>query len=284
MISGGVASATLILIYLNMKGEHLMARICPLFSSSSGNSTYIKDKDSGILVDVGVSYKSLCEALEKSGGDIGTVKAVCITHEHTDHIKGLSTLLKKTGIPLITSEKTAATLDNAGVIPSGTSVIIPDNGTEIGDFGISRFATSHDCDGSSGYNIFLKDGRKISVCTDLGIVTDDVREHLSGSEAIVFESNHDVEMLRRGPYPPQLKLRILSDKGHLSNVACASELPYLLKNGTTRFILAHLSMHNNLPMLAKSASAAALGAVGAKADEDYILTVAKPSGNGVTAI
>ena len=101
---------------------------------------------------------------------------------------------------------------------------------------------------------------------------------------MLFESNHDVEMLRRGPYPPPLKLRILSDKGHLSNNACAEQLPFLLQNGTTRIILGHLSRQNNLPTLAKMTAQNALSLAGAKENEDYILTVAKPENNGVIAL
>lgn len=261
-----------------------MARVCPLFSSSSGNSVYIKDGDSGILIDAGVSFKSLCQALESAGGSLETLKGICITHEHEDHIKGLKVLLKKTGIPLFASEKTLETLAARDVIPAGARVIATNEKAQAEDFGILRFATSHDCEGSSGYGIILKDGRKVSVCTDLGVVTDAVRDALKGSDVLLFESNHDVEMLRRGPYPPQLKLRILSDSGHLSNNACASELPAFLESGTTRFILGHLSQHNNMPMLAKTASRTVLAAAGAEENRDYILTVAKPSGNGVTAI
>ena len=149
---------------------------------------------------------------------------------------------------------------------------------------ISRFATSHDCEGSSGYTFLMPDGKKISVCTDLGVVTEDVRKAISGSDAVLIESNHDVDMLNKGPYPPELKMRIMSEKGHISNNACSAELVRLLNSGTKRFILGHLSQKNNTPLLALSSAEAALADKGAKNGRDYLLSVAAPSENRVTVI
>lgn len=262
-----------------------MARICPLFSGSTGNSTYISSASSGILIDAGASAKALLAAMENSGCNAEKIKAIAVTHEHTDHIKGLKVLLKKTKVPLIASAKTLKALNDADIIPADT-LIIPTDGKpiEVGDMLLSSFPTSHDCEGSSGYTLTFPDSRKIAVCTDLGIVTDEVRSAISGSTAILLESNHDIRMLKNGPYPPQLKLRILSERGHLSNGSCAAELPSLLQSGTTRFILGHLSRHNNLPMLAISAARAALSDTGAKDGSDYLLTAAAPENNGVTVI
>lgn len=262
-----------------------MARICPLFSGSSGNSTYIGGASGGILIDAGMSFKTIKEALIKSGSDIENIKAIAVTHEHYDHIKGLKVLLKQTKVPVIASEKTLKALETAQLIPESTKEIAADNSElEIGDFIISRFATSHDCEGSSGYSVNFAGGKKITVCTDLGIISDEVRNALNKSDIVLIESNHDIDMLKRGPYPPKLKLRILSDKGHLSNTACAVELPELLNSGTTRFILGHLSRHNNLPMLAFSKAKSALADCGAEIDCDYILKIAKPSDNEVMTI
>ncbi len=262
-----------------------MSRICPLFSGSTGNSTYIGTKNGGILIDAGASMKGIIGALEAVGGDISEILAVAVTHEHIDHIKGLKTILNKTGAKLLASEETLKALADMDKIPSKTDVIcLEDKPCEINGIEISRFATSHDCLGSSGYTLNLPDNKKIAVCTDLGIVTDDVRNAVLGSDLVLFESNHDVEMLKRGPNPPYLKVRILSEKGHISNNVCASELPNLLKNGTKRFILGHLSQHNNTPMLAKACAEAALMDLSAINGKDYILTVAKPNNNGVTVI
>lgn len=266
-------------------GEEEMATICPLFSGSTGNSTYISTEDGAILVDAGASFKGISSAIEKVGGSTEDIKAVAITHEHIDHIKGLKPLINKTKATVIASSKTLETLIELDKIPKWAKTIAVDNAPlEIGGIILNRFATSHDCDGSSGYTFTLKDSKKIAVCTDLGIVTDEVRSAIEKSDVLVFESNHDIEMLKKGPYPPSLKIRIMSDKGHISNNACAAELAQLLKSGTTRFILAHLSQNNNLPLLARSCAEAALMDIGAQNKKDYILTVASPCGNGVTII
>lgn len=262
-----------------------MSRICPLFSSSSGNCTYIGIENNGILVDVGASFKGICEALSVAGGSIDEISAVFITHEHEDHIKGLKTLLNKTKASLFASEKTLDALALYDKIPSGTKVeVMEQNMVEAGDIIVNRFATSHDCVGSSGYTFILPDNTRVAVCTDSGVITDDMRDALLGNDLVLIESNHDIEMLKRGPYPPHLKMRILSDKGHLSNNACAGELSALLNSGTTRFILGHLSQHNNTPMLAKATAQAVLLKSGAQNDKDYFLSVARPKGNGVTVL
>ena len=262
-----------------------MSRICPLFSSSSGNCTYIGTQNGGILVDAGASFKGMCEALTFAGGNIDEITAVFITHEHEDHIKGLKTLLNKTNATLFASEKTLEKLAEIDKIPQKSKVVsIEDDFVEINGIIARRFATSHDCGGSSGYNFILPDNKKVAVCTDSGIVTDEMRSAVSGSDLVLLESNHDIQMLKQGPYPPHLKMRILSDLGHLSNNACASELLGLLNSGTTRFILGHLSQHNNTPMIAKATAEAALIKNGAENNKDYILTVARPKSNGVTVI
>lgn len=262
-----------------------MSKICPLFSGSTGNSTYIGTQTGGILVDAGGSMKGICAALERAGGSLDEIKAIAVTHEHVDHIKGLKTVLKKTNANLIASAETLNALAFEDKIPAGIKVItIEDTPVEIGGIIVNRFATSHDCSGSSGYTFVLPDGKKTAVCTDLGMVTDDIRQALKGADAVLIESNHDVEMLKKGPYPPMLKIRIMSDKGHISNATCAAELGELLKNGTTRFILGHLSQKNNTPLLARSCAEAALIDLGAQNGKDYILTVASPTENGVTVI
>ena len=262
-----------------------MAKICPLFSGSTGNSTYISTAEGGILIDAGASFKSLCAAMENAGVAPQELLAVAVTHEHIDHVKGLKVLLKKLNIPLVASEKTLTALAKGDFIPENAKLIVADkDGISFGNISLSRFATSHDCEGSSGYTLTLPNGKKCAVCTDLGVVTEEVKSALLGCEAVLLESNHDVTMLKNGPYPHHLKLRILSDKGHISNAVCASNLPYLLQNGTTRFILGHLSQKNNLPMLALSTAKAALMDIGAANERDYILSVAKPCNNGVTVL
>lgn len=261
-----------------------MSRICPLFSGSSGNSTYIASENGSLLIDVGASFHAISSALEAIDSSCEEIKAVLITHEHTDHIKGLKTFLKYAKVPVAASEATLNTLISANIIPAGTKTLQIDNRSELCGFEITRFPTMHDCVGSSGYSVYTADGKKISVCTDLGKVTDEVRTAVYGSDAVLIESNHDIDMLKKGPYPPALKMRILSDNGHISNNACAAELPNLLDSGTKRFILGHLSRKNNSPLLAFNAACASLTDCGAKAEIDYMLSVASPTGNGVTVV
>ncbi len=262
-----------------------MSKICPLFSGSTGNSTYISTKEGSILVDAGASFKGLKEALARVDAKIEDLSAIAVTHEHSDHIKGLKTLLKNTKTKLIASTKTIEALAKADLIPSCVEVIAAENREiSVGGIIVNRFATNHDCEGSSGFSFLLPDGKKASVCTDLGIVTDEVRLALSGSDLVLLESNHDIEMLKRGPYPPLLKVRIMGDSGHISNNACAAELPHFLRSGTTRFVLGHLSQNNNTPLLARSAAEAALMDIGAENGKDYILKVATPFENEVMVI
>lgn len=260
-----------------------MARLCTLSSGSKGNSTYISYTGGAILVDAGISYKSMLPLLDLVGGNLSQIKAIAVTHTHSDHTKGLKTFLKNTKIPLIASQQTLQSLAESNMIPEGIKTIIADDkGLVIDDLFVDFFNTSHDALGSGGYVITLPDSRRVAICTDLGVVTDEVRSKITGCDTVLIESNHDVEMLRRGPYPAQLKLRILSDEGHLSNNACAVELPTLLKSGTTRIILGHLSEENNTPLLAKKSATAMLESIGAKEDIDYILSVAQQKTAGVT--
>ncbi len=259
-----------------------MARICTLASGSKGNSTYISATGGDIIIDAGISYKSFALALENAGGDISKLSAIAITHTHTDHIKGLKTFLKNVKIPLVASEESLKYLCENNYLPPEAKVIAADDGVTIGDMFIDFFKTSHDAEGSGGYVINFSNGNRAAVCTDLGVMTDDIRQKIYGCQAVLLESNHDVDMLQRGPYPASLKLRILSEEGHLSNNACASELPGLLKSGTTRIILGHISEENNTPLLARSAARTMLSQIGAQEGMDYLLDVAKQKTVGVT--
>ena len=259
-----------------------MARICTLASGSKGNSTYISAPGGDIIVDAGISYKALAEQLQIAGGDISRLSAIAITHTHIDHIKGLKVFLKNAKIPLIASELTLKYLVENDFVPAATKIVAADNGVAIGDMFVDFFETSHDAEGSGGYVVNFSGGSRAAVCTDLGVMTDQIRQKICGCQAVVLESNHDVEMLKCGPYPAHLKLRILSEEGHLSNNACASELPSLLKSGTTRIILGHISAENNTPLIARNTAKTALSQIGAQDGIDYLLDVAKPKTVGVT--
>lgn len=256
-----------------------MSRFCTLYSGSTGNCTYIGASSGGILIDAGVSAKRIEKALLERQIDLSTIKAIFVTHEHCDHIKGLRVFAKRTRIPVFASEKTAEALIQKGEIDQNIELKILSDSVLVAGMEVSRFDTCHDCEGSSGFIVKTSDGRKMTVCTDLGYVSDTVRQSLLGCDLVLLESNHDVMMLQNGPYPYIIKQRILSDSGHLSNVACAAELCGLVESGTTRIVLGHLSRENNHPELARTTARASLIDGGFKEDLDYILYVAKPRGN-----
>ncbi len=263
-----------------------MAKLFPMFSGSEGNATYIGGDDFGLLVDIGVSCKKIVSALENNAIQVDSLKAILITHEHSDHIRGLKTFIKKYPVPVIASRATVYALEYLECIPRDHPRVYIDEreSYQIGSAKVSRFATSHDCEGSSGYTLTLGDGTKLAVCTDLGCVTEEVRSAVGGSRLVMLEANHDPVMLRLGPYPPELKIRIGSDKGHLPNAICAETISYLYENGADRFVLAHLSEKNNTPEKAASAVRAALIDKGAVENEDYILYVAPKEGSRVITI
>ncbi len=252
-----------------------MARFYPLFSSSSGNCSFVGDDRGGILIDAGVSCKRISDALSAGGIDPGAVRAVFVTHTHSDHISGLRVFAKKYGCTVYAQEANLRELYDTGKLdPAAETVPLERGSAEVCGMRITHFETSHDCTASCGFTIEFADGKKASSCTDLGIVTDKVRSAVSGSDMILLESNYDEQMLRTGPYAYPLKQRILSEHGHLSNDDCASLLRELIAGGTRRFVLGHLSRENNIPSLARSC--ALKGLSGYTEGRDFTLDVAAP--------
>ncbi len=248
-----------------------MARIYPLFSSSKGNCTYIGSKNEGILIDNGVSYAKLCKGLEANGLSVGSIKAVFITHEHSDHIKGLSMLTKKnSGVTVYAQSYTLDLLCESGCIHGGCEEI--KDSVEICGMTVTCFNTMHDTKESCGYKITFEDGKSCAVCTDLGKVTDIVYDSLIGTDVVLLEANYDVEMLRNGSYPYYLKTRIFSNNGHLSNLESGRFAAQLVENGTSRIILGHLSQDNNTPQTAQATVEKEM--LPLVRNTDYILSVA----------
>ena len=248
-----------------------------LASGSLGNAALVSCGDTHILLDAGISAKRLTAGLAELGVKPHQLSAILLTHEHSDHINGLRVFAKRYGLPVYGS---AGTIRALGGLLEGVELIDIGAGAEIAGMDILPFPTSHDCLQPTGYRIHTGDGRDFCFATDLGYLSDEVRENLLGCDMVVLESNHDIEMLRNGPYPYHLKRRILSDRGHLSNAACAGFQPELLKSGVRRFMLAHLSDTNNTPGLALETSLSALVQAGFVQDVDFILQVAMPENTG----
>lgn len=252
-----------------------MARFCPLFSGSGGNSYYVGDGEGGVLIDAGVSAKRLGQALTNADIDINTIKGIFVTHEHSDHIAGLRVFATRHKLKVYASEGTLDALsENDTLNGRYEAFVLGSLGIEMGNLKVTPFHTSHDCRESYGYVVELSDGRKLAIATDLGYVSRETMDAIMGCDFVVIESNHDVRILQNGPYPYVLKRRILSETGHLSNDACSGILPELLKSGASRFVLGHLSKENNMPELAKQTALASLNAENAKEGIDFILSVA----------
>ena len=221
-------------------------RVIPIGSGSSGNAMYIEMSDKGFLVDMGVRYKYLKETLAANGVDLATIPSIFITHSHYDHIIGFKVTIKHIEGKVYASKRTRDMLASSRV--QGLEY---DQYYDIDGIRVLMFGTSHDCPGSAGF-IFEYQGLKLGYATDLGHLSEEILTYLKSSDLVVIESNHNVEMLKSGPYPYDLKRRILSEHGHLSNDDCAIACRRLYDSGTRNFILAHLSQENNEESIALS--------------------------------
>lgn len=233
-------------------------KISVLSSGSAGNSVYIETDTHKILLDAGLSEKKLSARLARIDRNAGDLDAVFVTHEHSDHVKGVGPLVRKHNIPLYTTEGTLKKIQpKLGRVPSWKS-IRSEEPVIFGDMVVEPYATPHDAEESVAFVIRQGD-TKIGHATDLGKVTPFVREKLQKSTALLVEANHDVEMLTVGPYPWSLKQRVKSDVGHLSNEACGELLSAVSHDGLRYVVLMHLSETNNLPELATLTAEQALG-------------------------
>ena len=224
-----------------------------LASGSTGNAFYLETPKQKILVDAGLSGKKIESLMSEIGRDLHDVDALLLTHEHSDHIKGAGILARKYGFDVYANEATWAELDSKNMIgkvnPDQKKIFELGKMKTFGDLDIESFGVSHDAVAPQFYR-FMKDGKSFVLLTDTGYVSDRMRGTIENADAYLMESNHEVEMLRNGPYPWSTKQRILSDRGHLSNEDGAEAAFEVLGNKTKRIFLGHLSLHNNIKELA----------------------------------
>ncbi len=252
-----------------------MAKFFTIASGSSGNSSFVGASGEGILIDFGISSRGVTTALKNRGIEPASLAGILITHEHIDHVRGLSVFLNRYHVPLFASGPVLSYLLSNGLVPENAVLNkIDEHGQIIGNMLVKPFKTSHDSVGSLGYSITTPDEHRITVCTDTGYITEEARERLLGSELVLIESNYDNGMLDFGPYPYHLKRRIKGPLGHLSNTDCAAFLSELVKCGTTHIVLGHLSKENNTPDVALQTCISELSFAGFKRDKDYIIFAA----------
>ena len=253
-----------------------MAKVCQLFSGSSGNSIFISSKETKILVDAGVSSKRLCQALSDIGESAEELSGIFITHEHIDHVGGLRVFASKHHIPVFAAEDVIKELEFKGFVNEKIDVFPIQNNMELGGFEILPFRLSHDSVSCHGYRFNIPGERSVGICTDTGYVTEEAKETLFGCNFVFLESNHEITLLQNGNYPYQTKKRILSEVGHLSNTASGEFAKELAKGGTTRLVLSHLSRDNNTPDIAKQSAVSALFEEGFEENTHYRLYVSAP--------
>ena len=236
-----------------------------LASGSRGNSTIVSTSRTRILVDAGISCRETVKRMRAQGEDPQTLSAILITHEHSDHVYGLAVLARKFQVPVFmtgaTHQAWARSLrDEAGELPqlARLEIFSAGRGFQVGDISITPFTIPHDAADPVGFT-FKAEGIKLGFATDLGYVPVSISDHLRGCDVLVMESNHDVEMLRGGPYPWSVKQRVMSRVGHLSNDSLADFFTNDYDGDAAYVVLAHLSEQNNHPELARSAAEKALG-------------------------
>lgn len=227
-------------------------RFSILASGSTGNSILVETDQTKILIDAGLSGKQIEAQLKEVKVDPRSLDAILVTHEHSDHIKGVGVLARRYQLPVYTHEKTWTELDTLiGEIPEKQKILFDEGEIhQFADLTVESFGISHDAAFPMGF-CFHQGEKKLSLATDLGYVSQRIKEKIIGSGAYIFESNHDVEMLRMGHYPWNIKRRILSDVGHLSNEDAGAALSEILEGNGERIYLSHLSKDNNMTELAR---------------------------------
>lgn len=246
-----------------------------LASGSTGNAIFLQIGNARILVDAGISARRIEQGLRAVGINPTEIDAILLTHEHGDHVNGLPVFTRKFKAPVYARRRTWDAIQPAHHVEAAYRRELGGR-LEIGGVRIEPFAISHDAAEPVGFNFFYGD-LKCVIATDMGCVSERVEQDIALADVMVFESNHDVAMLRNGPYPEHLKKRILGTRGHLSNLETGRCLARMNKKSGMHVFLAHLSQQNNCPDLALSTVEKVLEQQGTRLEQDLFLHLAHPS-------
>jgi phosphoribosyl 1,2-cyclic phosphodiesterase len=240
-------------------GEKNIVKLCVLASGSSGNATFLATENTRILVDSGLSLRELRKRLDSIGEKVETLDAVLITHEHSDHVAGLPVLLRNQDVraTVYLTRLTAPAIDWGDRRPARIEEFQAGAAFQIGDIEVQSFGIPHDAADPVGYR-FVVQGVRAAIATDLGYVPESVKYHLRGANLLLLEANHDLDMLKVGPYPWSVKQRVMSRVGHLSNLSMSEYLAADLESCTEHLILGHLSEQNNHPAIVRMVADEAL--------------------------
>jgi phosphoribosyl 1,2-cyclic phosphodiesterase len=230
----------------------MAVRFTVLSSGSTGNGMVVQSGEVKLLIDVGFSAKKMEALMQERDVAASELDAILVTHEHSDHIKGLGALARKYDLPIYANEKTWEELDRqiGQIAESNKRVMETGTMQDFGTLKVESFGISHDAAEPVGY-CFYEGEQKLSLATDLGYMSSKVKEKITDSDALILETNHDIEMLRMGNYPWNIKRRILGDSGHLSNDAAGEALGDVLTGKTKSVYMAHLSRDHNMLDLAR---------------------------------
>ncbi len=250
-------------------------KFCSLYSGSSGNSIFVSSNHCNILIDAGMPGKAIESALNSIGQTAGNLDGIFITHEHSDHTKGAGIISRKYDVPIYANELTWKAMSKSlGNIKEHNVKILDSRSLNLRDMDIINYQIPHDAVSPQGYAIH-SENKKVCIATDLGFFAPHLKDVLASADLILLECNHDIEMLKFGPYPYVLKRRILSDVGHLSNEACGHAIVELMNEKKKHVVLGHLSKTNNYPELAYQTVANILSSKGIVLNKDIVLSLAK---------
>jgi phosphoribosyl 1,2-cyclic phosphodiesterase len=225
-------------------------KFCVLASGSSGNAALLATDNTRILVDAGLSMLQLRKRLTAIGEDLANLDAILITHEHSDHVSGLPVLARNKDVraAIFMTRLTAPAIDWGETRPQRLETFQAGAGFQIGDIEVQSFGIPHDAVDPVGFT-FCAGGVRIGIATDLGYIPESIKFHLRRTDMLLLESNHDLDMLKVGPYPWSVKQRVMSRVGHLSNLVMADYLLHDLDSCTSHLVLGHLSEQNNHPAI-----------------------------------